>query len=267
MFTIVIPTYNRDSDLEECLISIKNNTVLPYEVIVLHSGQQSTTAICEKCGAKSVFDNARKNGKRVKTLWAIINDGIKLAKYDYVMYLNDDCLVMPDWDTIASKYFKDEKTGLLILKSKGIGNIPYFRIQDTPIIGLPCANYAIINRKAGILFDENYDWYYGDSDISAQFAANSSFLIKTTAEDMVIHNHKIDINRKEHDGRQIQILNDVYRFKLKWCGYKLSGLKLKRKFIFLFIFTMGNTIFIYIIKLVKLLIKKLLLMFNQRNGY
>ena len=65
MFSIVIPTYKRDEDLAECLESIKKNTTLPYEVIVLHAGMQSTEKVCEKYGVNSVPDNARKNGVKV----------------------------------------------------------------------------------------------------------------------------------------------------------------------------------------------------------
>ena len=229
MFSIVIPTYKRDEDLAECLESIKKNTTLPYEVIVLHAGMQSTEKVCEKYGVNSVPDNARKNGKRVKSLWAIINDGIKLAKYDYVLYLNDDCLVLPEWDKIAADYFSDNNTGLLVLRTKGIDNNPEFRIGKT-LYNFPCANYAIINKKSEIYFDEKYDWYYGDADIPLQFALTSSFKIKETAENMIIHNHKIDESRKEHDQNMRAVLKDQYRCTIKWAGCYRKDSKLVKKY-------------------------------------
>ena len=106
MFSIIIPTYKRDDDLRNCLQSLKENTAGPYEVIVLHPGTDTTVKLCTEFGAQAICDNARKNGKRIKSLWAIINDGIRASVYDYVMYLNDDCLVLPQWDLIAKNILK-----------------------------------------------------------------------------------------------------------------------------------------------------------------
>lgn len=222
-FTIIIPTYKRDDDLKECLESIKKNSKFNNEVIVLYDINDTTKKICDEYGAKSVFDNARKNGKKVKSLWGILNEGLNNATNDYVMYLNDDCLVQPEWDRIASDYFsKDEKIGLLILRTYGIGLVPEFRIgyQGGLFEGIPCANYAIINKRCNHFFDEKIQWYYGDADIALQFAADDNFHIECTSEDMIIHNHKIDENRKEHDSNRIGNLKDEWYFTSKWANYK-----------------------------------------------
>ena len=219
MFSIVIPTYKRDQDLTECLESIRANTSLPVEILVLHGGFDSTREICEKYGAVSMLDHARENGKRVRGLWAIINEGIRAAKYDYVMYLNDDCLVLPDWDKIAASYFyKNDRLGILVLKSKGIGQVQEFRIARQSN-GIPIGNYAILNKKANIYFDENFSWYYGDCDIVLQFAAQREYKIGCTNEDLIIHNHKMDENRKEHDSDLVQIKKAELYNNLKWHSY------------------------------------------------
>src|SRR5574344_306445 len=222
MFSIVIPTYQRDKDLEECLASIRATSTLPVEIIVLHGPSDNTDAICKKYDARSVPDNARKDGRRVKSLWAIINDGVRQAKYDLVMYLNDDCLLLPGWDKICVSYFTDDKTGLLVCKTKGIGQDPSFRIVYG-IEGFPCANYGVINKKAGILFDESFSWYYGDADLPLQFYTNSSFEVKCSNENLIIHNHKIDENRKEHDSLPDEQNPDHIHFINKWSNYKRKG--------------------------------------------
>ncbi len=229
MFSIIIPTYKRDEDLVECLESIRKNTSLPVEVIVLHGGFDSTEKICNQFEVISMHDNARKDGKRVKGLWAIINEGIRAAKYDYVMYLNDDCLVLPDWDKSAAKYFeKENQLGLLILKTKGIGQNQEFRIAEGGY-GFPCANYAIVNKKAGLLFDEHYDWFYGDADLPLQFASMSDYIIKCTEENMIIHNHKLDENRKEREAGKDTYDPDFSYYENKWMFYKRKSDKLVKK--------------------------------------
>ncbi|MCQ2577011.1 MAG: glycosyltransferase [Treponema sp.] len=229
MFSIVIPTYKRDEDLEECLQSIReNSTDKNIEVIVLHGGFESTAAVCEKYGALSVLDHARENGKRVKSLWAIINDGIKMAKSQYVLYLNDDCLVMPGWDSICAKYFEDKKTGLLVCRSKGIGQDPNFRIIRTLFFDFPCANYAILNKETGVLFDENYNWYWGDGDYPLELAYRTDYKIAESTEDLIIHNHKIDESRLQHDTSPNVILDEQYH-RNKWADFKRKGNRVVRK--------------------------------------
>lgn len=230
MFSIIIPTYKRDEDLTECLESIQANTSQPVEVIVLHPNQSSTEELCKKYNVKSVFDEARKDGKRVKSLWAILNYGISLASNDFVLYLNDDCLVLPEWDKTAEKYFTNANLGLLILKTKGIGQDPEFKVQPN-IYNFYCANYAIINRKAGILFDEHFDWYYGDADLPLQFAYKSKYKMVTTKENMIIHNHKIDESRIEHDSSP-QNDKDFKYFNDKWAFFVRKGDRLRKQNIF-----------------------------------
>lgn len=227
MFSIVIPTYKRDDDLCSCLQSLKENTVYPYEVIVLHPGTESTIALCRQFGAREMYDNARQNGKRIKSLWAIINDGIRAAFYDYVLYLNDDCLVLPQWDVIAKTYFDNPRLGLLVLKTKGIGQDPFFQVIQT-LYGYPCANYAIINKKAGILFDEQYDWFWGDADIPLSFASMSKYKIASTTENMIIHNHRIDDTRLSNENSGKNTADENY-FQRKWEHYKRHGDYLKKK--------------------------------------
>lgn len=227
-FSVIIPTYNRDQDLDECLESLKKNSIYKNEIIVLYNLNEKTKAICDKYGVKSVFDNARKDGKRVKGLWAILNEGIKAASNDCVMYLNDDCLVLPEWDKIAEQYFeKNRNLGLLVLKTKGIGQDPEFKVIKS-LFGFPCANYAILNKKSGIYFDEQFDWFWGDADYPLEFAKNSTMDIDETSENMIIHNHKVDENRKinEDDAATLaaqKVFND------KWINYRRKGNRLVRE--------------------------------------
>lgn len=235
MFSVVIPTYKRDEDLEGALKSLRENTEdTDLEIIVLHPGFDSTVDLCAKYGALSVLDNARQNGKRVKSLWAIINDGIRMAKNPFVMYLNDDCLVLPGWDTTAARYFQDAKLGLLILKTKGIGQDPNFRVVMNAD-GVPCANYGILNRNAGVLFDEGFDWFFGDADIPKRILLKSDFHYTCTEENMVIHNHTIDDNRMQNESQLKQIQKDSHRFYKNWRYYSFKDGKCMRDNVFVII--------------------------------
>ena len=221
-FSIVIPTYKRDSDLEACLCSLRKNSRKEHEIIVLYDMNNATKTICDRYAAVSLYDNARRKGTMIRSLWAIINDGIRHAKNAHVMYLNDDCLVMPGWDEIADSYFDSNlQLGLLILKTKGISNNSSFRVVHPQLFpNLVCANYAIINRRAGLFFDEHFFWYHGDSDISLQFARQNLYSVTCTEENMIIHNHRIDDNRRKHDSDIVKNNKDILYYLVKWCGYE-----------------------------------------------
>lgn len=229
MISVIIPTYNRNRDLESCLKSIRNNSRSDIEIIVLHPKlDPETDTVCATYGALSVFDEARVNGKRVKSLWGIINHGIELATNRYVCWLNDDCIVLPDWDSLSLDYFKtDLQLALLVLKTKGILQNPEFRVATTEF-GTLVANYGILDKKTGYRFDEKYNWFYGDVDLPLQIARDSTYRIIGTSENMVIHNHIVDTNRIENENDPRSSADRRYYMK-KWWPYKNKDGKLLKK--------------------------------------
>ena len=211
--SIIIPTYNRNADLRECLESLKVNSRISHEVIVLApsvTGEIET--ICNEYKAKLVFDESRVDGNRVKSLWGILNFGISLASQDWVVWLNDDCLVTEGWD---EKVFSnlDPKAALIVLKTFGIAEVKEFRIGRTKF-GLPCANYAFLKKSLGIRFDEGFNWFHGDADISLQIASKN-LIIHETKDDIVIHNHKQDLNRQQNENDERSKMDDILLEK-KW---------------------------------------------------
>lgn len=228
--TIVIPTYNRNNDLERCLDSILINTTSAWVAIILTPElNHEIEAISSKYPCRLVCDESRVKGYRKKSLWAIINYGIYLAETEYVVWLNDDCLVVPGWDIVALKYIKND-IGLVVLRASGINNDPEFRVMDSQF-GLPCANYGIIKKSTGIRFDEGYSWFYGDADISIEMLYRGKQQVVATKEGLVIHNHRQDATRKENESNPV-IDEDIRRYVKKWKKYKRVGDRIKKKNIF-----------------------------------
>jgi len=157
---------------------------------------------------------------RVKSLWAVINDGIARARNRHVSWLNDDCIVLPGWDRIGESYLQ-EGVGLVVLKAKGINQDETFRTIDAAF-GIPCANYAILDRETGVRFDESFSWFYGDADISLQVALERRLKVVATEEPCVDHRHRVDESRasNEADPRSKQ---DELLFRRKWRTYSRLG--------------------------------------------
>jgi len=227
--SIIIPTYNRNDDLNECLKSIREKSRYDNEIIVLNPFcDESLKNICDEYSAKLVNDGSRKNGKRVKSLWAIINTGIELAENRYVCWLNDDCLVLKDWDFYALECFKKDKDiALVVLKTKGIGNRVEFEVMNLSF-NIPCANYAVLDKLQEIRFDESYSWFQGDADISMRTVVKYHKKVFPTEEKCIIHNHKIDDNRQQNESDKRADLDREKYFK-RWSIYKLSQGKIVKK--------------------------------------
>jgi len=93
VLSIVIVTYNSLGYIEKCLDSIKTQTPIPYEVIVIDNNSSDGTRDFLK-GLKNVkvmLNNENKGFSKAT------NQGIKLARGEYIVFLNPDTVVTWDW--------------------------------------------------------------------------------------------------------------------------------------------------------------------------
>lgn len=220
MISVIIPTYDRISDLNLALDSLKTNSFFNNEIIVLSPLENNEIkTVCQKYSAKLINDKSRLNGKRIKGLWSIINFGISISKFKYVCWLNDDCAVLKEWDKYALSYFQDDHVSMVVLKTKGLNNIQEF-ITIKAFATVDCANYAVLDKTIGIRFDENYNWFHGDSDISLQCVAEYNRKVVATIENCVIHIHRMDLLRNENE-KDSQSSYDKKYFDAKWKRLKV----------------------------------------------
>jgi len=101
--SIIIPTYNEEKCLPECLDSIFD---LDYskediEVIVVDNGStDGTREIAKSCGAEVLRDDSM-------NVSGLRNLGASQAKGDILAFVDADCIVSKDWLKNASKYSDD----------------------------------------------------------------------------------------------------------------------------------------------------------------
>ncbi|MBI5098529.1 MAG: glycosyltransferase [Nitrospirae bacterium] len=108
-FSVVIPTYNRCSDLQKCIKSIRDHSFYPVEMIVISDPcSDGTTEYLQKERLKEdiiVIINETHMGVNKS-----INRGFSIATGDYVCLLNDDVEVMPGWDLSILVTIDDDGT-------------------------------------------------------------------------------------------------------------------------------------------------------------
>jgi len=92
-FSIVIPTWNNLDYIKLCITSIQNNSHFKHQIIIhVNDGSDGTLNwIISK-----EFDYTVSN-TNIGICWAV-NAAASLAQTDYIVYMNDDMYVLPDWD-------------------------------------------------------------------------------------------------------------------------------------------------------------------------
>jgi GT2 family glycosyltransferase/tetratricopeptide (TPR) repeat protein/MoaA/NifB/PqqE/SkfB family radical SAM enzyme len=94
ILSIVIVTYNSAKDIGACLESVRANTVLPYEIIVVdNASQDNTRERLRGLQLEKLILNPANNGFSKGC-----NQGIGLAEGDHIVLLNPDTRVTHRWD-------------------------------------------------------------------------------------------------------------------------------------------------------------------------
>ena len=100
--SVVIPTYNEERWLPECLAALAAGTEQPYEVLVADGNStDSTRKIARRFGAK-VLCNPKGHAAGGR------NVGILAAKGDVIAFLDADCIPELDWLAQIRAAFEQE---------------------------------------------------------------------------------------------------------------------------------------------------------------
>lgn len=189
MIDIVIPNYNGNKHLKECIESIYNQTYSNSRIIIIDNASTDSDYLWLNNYSNITFKKLDKNYGFDKA----VNEGIKLSNSKYVVLLNNDTVAEEDWleelikciDTdedifsVCSKMIRyDDKNiiddagdeynilGWTLKCGDGQPTSEYTKLQE---VFSSCAGAAIYRRS--ILdeigyFDEHFFAYMEDVDIS-----------------------------------------------------------------------------------------------------
>ena len=101
--SVVIPTYNEQDGIEECIQSIFRNTFLPHEIIICDGMSDDNT----KQIAENLDVTVLENKKRIAS--AGRNLGIEHASGDIIAFTDGDCIADKNWLLEFNKAFKDDE--------------------------------------------------------------------------------------------------------------------------------------------------------------
>lgn len=111
-FSIIIPTWNNLDFVRLCVASIRKHSAYAHQVILhVNDGSDGTLEWAEAEGLDHTHtpDNAG--------ICTAVNLAAGLAKHDYIVYMNDDMYVCPEWDTYIVNAIKEAGTDCFMFSS------------------------------------------------------------------------------------------------------------------------------------------------------
>jgi glycosyltransferase involved in cell wall biosynthesis len=121
LVSVVIPTYNCDKIIVDCLESVKKQTYKPIELIVVDSFSTDNTAkIAKKYGTVYSFGK-KPEQKNVFAAPFQRNYGVSKAKGEYVYFIDSDMRLFPDTITACVQQIVREKADAVIVKEVSYG--------------------------------------------------------------------------------------------------------------------------------------------------
>lgn len=103
MISVIVPTYNEESNIEECLKSLSNQSIprSEYEIIVVDGNSKDRTREIAEKYADLVFIQTRKKVGGAR------NDGAEASKGDIIATTDADCIIPRDWIARIEAGFSD----------------------------------------------------------------------------------------------------------------------------------------------------------------
>ena len=173
--SLILPVYNSEKYIEECLDSVETQTFKDFELIIINdNSQDNTTEILKKRGHK--FYSNDENLGFCKT----INKGIKLAKGEYVVFLDHDMVYEPDY--LKKSFVEDaDLIGARSYYYKDKNQIRSFNIKINPITG----RTSVVGR------DEVDKGQYDSLKEIEAIGAGSLIVKKSVFENVGLFNEKL----------------------------------------------------------------------------
>lgn len=167
--SIIIITLNEETWLPRLLESIKQQNYKNYEIIIAdYNSTDKTREIAKKFGCKITLGGNYSVGR---------NNGVKVSKGKYLLFLDADCLITEEFLKINLKEFKKSKAGVGTSRLKPISeryfDKIFFKLYDywsylMQYFSPHCAGCGIFSKREvfnkingfdeNIVFAENHDF-------------------------------------------------------------------------------------------------------------
>lgn len=171
LVSIIIPCYNAENFIENCINSIINQTYINYEIICVDDGSTDNTL--------KILKNLSINNSRLKAYSinhtgipsVVKNYGLKLAKGEFLLILDSDDMITEYFLEKGIKYFQDNPVDIILYPIKfmfsnnnykiiggiynnslNISDVNYLGATNKIISGRDAFRFNIYNKLIGFPF-------------------------------------------------------------------------------------------------------------------
>ena len=125
LVSVIIPTFNSERFLEECLSSLKRQTYERLEIVVVDDGStDSTIGIAERHGCKII-----KNPKVGRA--AAKNEGVRHSFGEYLVFVDSDMELTPNvLSECVDLAESDSHVGGVVTPERSVGNSFWVKVRD-----------------------------------------------------------------------------------------------------------------------------------------
>lgn len=203
--SVIIPAYNAEKSLSDCLDALLNQSILPNEIIVVDDGSKdSTKTIAESFSLVKVISQKNQGPARAR------NVGAKEAESDVIIFIDSDCIVEKNWLKEMLIPFQDEnvvgvqgayktkQTSLVARFDQADIEYRYERMKrqkHLDWIGTYSAAYKrdIFLKENG--FDESFPRASGEDPEFSYRLAEKGYVLKFAPTAIVYHTHPSSLIR------------------------------------------------------------------------
>jgi len=135
--SVIVPTFNRATYIEECIESLLSQTTPPFEIIVVDDGSEDDTATRLAAYGERIRYFYKTNGGKASA----VNLGLTKARGDLIWFFDDDDVAMPDTIELRVATLRDNPDAGFAYAPHFIGyNNAENRIERGPLHDTPNHN-------------------------------------------------------------------------------------------------------------------------------
>lgn len=225
--SIIIPAYNAERFILDCLNSILNDDFSNFEIIIINDGStDKTQAIIE-----NISDNRIKlfNNKNHGVSYSR-NYGLKKALGDYVMFVDSDDTIkhnsLKKMMNYAKKYkpdiiisqFEEEKSDLMIFENKKINDIiealivPNKNYLNSSLLGYSWGKVYSKHVIENIFFDEKIRFKEDTLfNLNAYFNSKKIIIIPDKCYNYVLNENSVSFKFFDNYNKEIMYYLDILK--------------------------------------------------------
>lgn len=182
LISVIVPIYNVEQYLERCILSILNQTYHNYELILVNDGStDGSLDICKKYAKKfsGIIVVDKKNGG----LSDARNAGLKMARGEYITFVDSDDLVVPNYLEILINVSQKTEADIVFSEKFSVFS------SDTDEINIKSAVFGKICKLSPAkslerIFCQNTRWEACGNLYTKKILAGEEFHVGIVYEDL-----------------------------------------------------------------------------------